>query len=399
MKPKIVLLYIVSVLLFLQGCGFPEKYPIEGTQNILIGGIDVDGDDVVLTAYVDDISQSSKPGEERISYSLYVSKGKTVYEAGNNLHTFNKKYLSWFHTKYIILGEEAAKSGIDRLLCFFTEDNETRLLYKVIVVRGMTAKDFLQLASSMKVSLADYFDTLFDIGKKTGKTREIHLINYAIDRETPWNDLFIPAVELLSNPVGPSASDGGSGGKGESQSGQESDTEYLIKLGGFALFDGDKLSGFLEDNMALSLNILNNELLGAQITVAGKNGSNVSLETLRCSTGIKTGYYPMSVAVEVNIDLNLVEYQSADDPMDNEDMTYIQQQADEYLKGRIMQTIGYMQEVKSDAAGIGDKFYHSDPVKWQEIKDKWKDIFPNVQFSVKVNTKIRSVYELEHPIK
>jgi Ger(x)C family germination protein len=271
-------------------------------------------------------------------------------------------------------------------------------LYKVAVVKGMTAKDFLQSISTRKDNAADYLDTLFEEVKETGRSREIHLINYAINRDTPWNDVFIPTLELCTNPVQPAASQSGGGQGSSSKSGGESGGEYVIQLKGFALFNGDKLSEFLEDDNALALNILNNEAKGGQVTVTGKDGRNVSLELMKCTTNIKTSYRPLSVSIDVSIDFNLAEYTGENQPMDKADMKYIEQQQDEYIRTKIEQVIQIMKQAKSDAADFGDKFYHSDPIKWQEIKSDWKDIFPQVQFNVKVDSKIISVYELEQPV-
>ena len=134
------------------GCSFPESYPIEDTMNILVAGLDVEGDNIVLTVYVDTV-KGTKPGEEEISYKLFTSKGKTVFEAKRALHAFVEKRLSWYHTKYLIVGEEAAKQGIDEMFSFFMEDDETRLLYRIAVAKGMKAQDFLKKAGTIKSRL------------------------------------------------------------------------------------------------------------------------------------------------------------------------------------------------------------------------------------------------------
>lgn len=393
MKRRIVPLLIAFLILVLQGCSFPESHPIEGTQNILVAGIDVDGDNIVLTMYTDKISAGGSAGGEQVSYELYVSKGKTLFDADHMIHEFNSKYLSWIHTKYILVGEDAAKAGLDRLFSYFTEDDETRMLYRTAIVKGMNAQDFLKAVSKRKDGLADYLDTLFGLVKKTGMSREIHLINYEINRNIPWNDVFIPTVELNTGDVEASLSQSGS------QSGDSGgEQEPLIQLQGFALFRGDKLCGFLENDQARALNILNDELYGSQVTVIGKNGHSVALEIMKSDTVIKPNYDPLSVSIEVSMNSNLTEFHDGDNPMDADEIKYLEQQQNETIETEITEAIKYMQQVDCDAADIGDKFYHKDPVKWQGIKDNWKQVFPQLQFTVKVDTKIKSTYELKEPI-
>jgi spore germination protein KC len=125
MRYKLALpLVIAALLLPFAGCSFPEAYPIEKEQNILIAGIDVEGGNIVLTTLVDSVSAGGEAGKEQVKYKLFVSKAKTMFEADSYLHQVMEKRPSWYHTKYVLLGEEAAKSGVSRLLDFFSEDDE-----------------------------------------------------------------------------------------------------------------------------------------------------------------------------------------------------------------------------------------------------------------------------------
>lgn len=395
MRKKVVFLFVLSAVLVLQGCSFPEVYPIEGIQNILIAGLDVDeSGDIILTTYVDKISSSAKPGEEQITYKLYIAKGKTVYDAGHDLHKLNEKHLSWAHTKYILVGEEAAKQGIDRLFSYFTEDDETKLLYRTAIVKGMTAQEFLQKASESKSSIADYLDTLFVEVKKTGESREIHLINYAINRNIPWNDVFIPAIELYAHPFALIQD----GGKQQQSGNSGSSEENVINLNGFALFNKDKLAGFIENDLSVAFNILNNDLKGTQITVLSKNDHNVSLEILKCYASFSTSYNPLFLEIKVSLDSNYVEFHDFDKPLDTETIKYLEQQQNNLLKSSIEQCIRTMQYLGSDAAALGDKFYHENPYKWRRIQNDWKSMFPEMQFSVMVDSSIKSTYELKEPV-
>ena len=383
--------FILAAVFALQGCSFPRAYPIESNLNILIAGLDTDeSGDIILTAYTDTVSPSAKPGEEQISYKLYVATGKTVSEANSRLHELNEKHLLWYHAKYILVGEDAAKRGIDRLFAFFTEDDETKLLFRTAVVKGTTALEFLQIAAEIKSGVADYLDSLFEDVKNTGKSREIHLLNYAVNRQIPWNDIFIPEVEIRANPAAPDES----GGEDKQNGGERN----VIKLNGFALFNQDRLSGFIEDDSAMALNILNNELFGAKITVKSNHGNEVSLQIMRCSASFKPEFYPLGVSIEIRAESYFAEFYDADNLTDRETVDFIKQQQNELIKNSVEQCIKTMQGLGSDAACFGDKFYHKDPIKWRQIKNDWRRIFPDMRFSVKVRSEILSTFELKEPV-
>lgn len=395
---KRMLFLILAFSLFLaSGCSFPQSYSIEKEQNILIAGVDVEGEDIVLTVLVDSVNAGGKEGEEKIEYKLYESKAKSMFEANDAIHQFMAKRPSWDHTKYIILGEQAARSGTDRLLSFFAEDDETRLLYRLAVTEGMTAKDFFSKANTGKSSLADYLDNLFASVKKTGKSREIHLINYAPARETGWVSVYMPSLKLYPNPVASGGSDSGSSGDSGGQGSSGSKQEILIRLNGFALFNEDRLAGFLSGDISRGLNFITNDINSTGITVKDKNGNSTGLEVMQSSTRVKPFFDPLSATIEVNVQSNLVEYYKIS-PLSDQDIGQLEQQQSELICNEIAQVIKRMQELDSDPGRIMDAFYHKDPVKWQEIKDNWKSVFSKLDITVKVNSKILNTYELREPL-
>lgn len=397
MKRRIVsLIIIIALTLSFAGCSFPEAFPIEKEQNILIAGVDVEGEDIVLTALVDSISGGGESGKEQVKYKLFESKGITVYDADSHLHQAMEKRPSWFHTKYILVGEEAAKSGVNRLFSFFAEDDETRLLYRIAVVKGMTAKEFLQKANTGKQDLADYLDTLFSTLDQTAKSREIHLINYASQIEIPWVSNYMPVLELQKNPINSEGSSGGDSGGGGSDSGS-GEQKYLVTLNGFALFDEDILAGFMSGDIARGLNIITNDAKSMEASVKDRYGNNVGLEVMQCSSSIKPSFEPLSAEIEVNIEANLVEYLKSD-PLNEDDIKFLEQQLSERILGEIAQAIMLMQQYKSDPARIMDAFYHKDPVRFQSIAGEWKSTFSSLNITVKVNSKILHTYELRQAI-
>ncbi len=390
-RKTLVLLAFFLAAPALAGCSFPAQYPIEDVQNILVAGLDTDGEDIVLSALVDTISPGGESGKEQIGYKLYVEKGKTVFEAKRNFHTYTDKRLSLYHTKYIVIGEEAARDGIDRLLAYFCEDNESRLLFRLVVAKGMTAKDFLQQANSEQNSLAGYLDTLFEEYSRTGKSREIHLINYVIYREMPWQSVYIPTAGIYTNPMEPTDS---SGGEATGSGKQDMEKGMLVKLEGFALFDEDRLAGFLDGRGAQGLDIINNDFSSANITVTDKTGMNAALEIMKSSAKILPDFDSMSATVKVKVIANLVEYQTDEEVFDAEYIDYLEEQLDTHIKSIIDNSIKTMQEYRTDAAFIGDTFYHKDPVAWQDIKDDWKSVFAGMDINVEIDSEIQCTYEM-----
>ncbi|MGI5849579.1 MAG: Ger(x)C family spore germination protein [Christensenellales bacterium] len=397
MKKVSLLLLILFGMLSVQGCSFPEQYPIEDTQNILVAGLDIDGENVVVTALVDTI-KSGKPGEEKIEYKLYKTTGKTVFEAKRNFHTYTEKRVAWYHTKYLVIGEQAAKEGLDRLLNYFIEDNQPRMLFRLIIAKGMTANDFLQQSNIQQASLADNIDTLFEESARTGMSREIHIINYVSFQGIPWQSIYIPTIELLPNPdqqksAGPQQSGPQSSG------GQQKSQTMLVKLEGFALFDGDKLACCLDGNSARGLNFVNNDIKSAGISIKDQKGCDVALEIMESKAKIVPSFKDqLSANIDISVKANLVEYQGTIDIFDEKSIKYLEQQLNVFILKEIEQAILTMQEKHTDTIWMGDTFYHNNPIKWQDIKGDWKQLFTDLKITIKVSSNIITTYRLTNAV-
>ncbi len=371
----------------LQGCSFPEAFEIEQTQRVLVAGLDVENGEIVLTAMAD-TTEGSEPEQEKVSFRLYTARGETVSEAENMLGALTDKHITWHHTKYIIIGEDAAKEGIARLFSFFTEDDEARLLYRIAVAKESTAKDFLLKANTIKGGLGGYLDALFSGAGRTGFTREIHLLNYAAYSEIPWVSVYIPTVEVFENPVGKGGAESGDEGGNEG----ESEQEFMIKAQGFALFDGDKLAGYLDARSARALNFLTGDVNRSLISVKDEKGKAAALDLIGAHTKVTPSFDPLFVEIEVDLQSNLTEYKGID-PMEADDLQYLAQRHSEIIRDEMAEAVSQMQSMACDPAFIMDRFYHKDPVKWQELKDDWKDVFTKLKVKIKVSTTIHSTYE------
>ncbi len=388
---KTVALLLAAITTFVsQGCNIFETYPIEDVQNILVAAIDTEGDQVVLTVLVDRICQSVEPGQEKISTKLYTATAPTIFGAKRLLHEYAEKRVSFYHLKYILIGEQAAKEGVGRYLSFFLEDDETRLLHKLLIAKDSTGKDFLEKASTDS-QFVDNLDTLFKETERTGKSKEIILLDYAIARERPWESVYMPTIRIYPSPTTQEDT--------SVQAETSSQCTYQVELEGFALFKEDVLVAFLEDGAARGINCITSDLESSAVSLTDDRGDFVSLEIIESSAKIKVDYGPpLSASIEVEIQSNLVEYPEDKDLFNAEYILYLEEQQNACIKNEIEQALMILQENHTDAAGIGDVFYHEDPKKWKELQDNWQQIFSDLKITINVTSKIKCTYSIVNPV-
>ncbi len=382
MKRAALLLAVFTAVIFSEGCAFPQQYRIEEVQNILVLGLDAKDDLIEVTLLVDSIRDSSRTGEEKVVYKAYALTGKTIFEISRNFHALTNKRITYYHMKYIIIGEGAARNGIEKYLNFLLEDHEPVFTHRLLVSRGKAAKEFIEQTSQQSASLADYLDSRFT-EKATGKTSEVRMSDYAIATKRHWTSLYIPVIQ-----PDPASEVKTGGGDNASQSAN-------VKLEGYAIFREDRLVDYMDGDAAMGLNFVVNEMHSGNITVQDFRGQNASIEIMQSKAKITPGFGdPLSAKITVTIDANLVEYYQYTDVTGEDFLSFLEQQGCAAIQARIAQAVVQAQRNKADVLGIGDAFYHKDPVKWQALRDAWPDIFADLEITIEVNLQLKSTYSL-----
>ena len=383
MKKLSLLLVLIVLTACLQACQGLSGHPIEDMQNILVVGIDLEGDDILITFVADTMQESATPGEEQSGTKIYMETGQTIFDVKRKLHEHADKHVTWDHLKYIVVGENAAKKGIDRLLVFFCENEENNLTHDVLVAKGTSATKLIQQTNTEKTSVYDMLLSLEQETQHTGKSFDFSLLQYVIARERPWDDLSIPAIEIQYNPI------------------VDKETykqEISLRRKGFALFNDDKLVGFLNDDASKGFNYIENKMESTAVVVQDPSGLNVSLEITSSSAKIEPDYDTMSAEIEIDVKSNLVEYFETDDIFDENYIYHLQDAQSAVIQKEVGQTISAAQELGVDVIGMGDAFYHKDAHLWQDLKNDWKNTFKNLDISVKVYSSIQCSYNFQNAL-
>ena len=381
MKKTFIITALFILTIMLPGCDMPSKHSIEDVQNIVVAGLDMDGDGVLLTVLVDTMEKGQSTEAQKIGTKIYKAQGQTIFEAKRTLHQYTEKHISWDQLKYIIIGEATARQGIDRYLSFFCENEENKFTHEVAITKGFTASEFIEQANSTEVSLYDVLATLSKEDIQTGITSCVSLSDYAQIRLRPSDDLMLPTMLLLHNPVYCS---------------QDNEPANFVKMEGYAIFRDDQLADFLDQESARALNIVLNKIKSTDFIVKDTNDNNAALELTHSTAKIKPDYQTLSATIEIQLLLNLVEFES-----DNTDQNYLhtlENNLNSLVEQQLQTMIDIVQRQASDVLLLGNAFYHENPEKWQEIKADWHTIFPTIPITAKVTSTIQCSYNLQNSI-
>lgn len=322
--------------------------------------------------------------EQKLSEIMY-SEGRTGFEAARNFWAYSEKRPFFGHLEYILIGEEAAKDGILKHLDFFTRDPEDRLNLNVFVVKGTDAGEMVRQGNTRDKFVFDRLEGIKEHYWGLSMINRVDLMEIMYILDTEYLSLYIPCVKLTE--------------KTENSDGHNEGMD--IALEGFAIFEGDRLAGYLEREMARGLSFLRNMAKSGVLNVRARNGSMVALELISSNRKMKPELMDgeLRVAIEIDLKCNIAEIQSSEGVFDHESLRYLEEQSNQLIMDEVMKVIEFAREKRLDCFAAGDAVMHKYPCKWEDYLEKnWRDIFSEIDFEVTVRTNVSRTYDIKQPI-
>jgi spore germination protein KC len=301
--------------------------------------------------------------------SIAEADGDTIISAVRNTIEVSSKRLYTGHCRIFILSEDIAKEGIKPLLDIVLRDHELRKNIDFVIAKKNTAKEILKqkgiVESLTMYGIADLLDNNEKSLSQTERARASHLMNtLGTDAASP----VAPAFDV------------------------ESTKEYnTYKLTGTAVFNKDKLIGFLNNEESVYFLMIVDKLNGGNIStkINDKNDLYVGAEVFDNKTGYKQNYkdgkltfYIKTVTTvgisEIEKDINKSEFEKIKNLIENN------------IKNNISNLIKKVQtEYCSDIFGFSNDINDKNPNLWKKIKNNWYEIFRNMEINVTSEIKIR----------
>lgn len=402
MKKVLIIAVVFIIFLNLAGCAgsniLPNRREIEDLELVRAIGVDkspTDPEKIMLTM------TSKKPKESGAAESgggggggtsntkknarVLTSEAVTIINAGRQFQTYTDMQIFWGHTKFFIIGEEAARENIIKFIDAFTRDNDARLNSKIFVVKGGTAKEVLEQSNT-----GDFFvpDRLESMGHNTGFlsiSGEVQVMDVMRQLDKHCSTAYIPTLFL-------------------SERKSKEDTPRMplkdMELEGFSIFKNFKLVGFTNRNESRGFNFIRNKVTSGIIEVKDPVGQTAALEIINSETSITPqfeGDTLNGILVKTRLASNVNEIHSTFDIFKDPILDNLSMQQSNIIKSDIEGAINIAQKYNTDYLGISDIVYHKHPIKWLSLKDKWDTIFPDLKFTVQVESKINRTYNIREP--
>ena len=369
------LLPLLILLCLLTGCGGHWIYSDyrEIDQLELIRALGLDRRDGLITA-----TASTGPiGEEEPM--VITCSAATVTRALRQMqdHT-SRRYIFFGHTRHLLLGEDAARQGVDLYLEHVERSVEMRLNTLLYVVCGGTAEELISAAGKEGEGVVALLDSL---EKDVQLMSESHVFTCGEVAEmlAERGCGLAAAVSLVRQEDVPV------GGKPVS-----------VRAEGYAVLKDRRLAGYLDGELARGANLLMEETGEDVLEVPDGMGGWAALRL----KGSKASYAPefrdgelRSLRIRVELRCGLEDVQDPLDLYDGDAVLLLEREAETLELGRVCRVLELSREMEADFCGLGDRVRRKAPWRFSRMTGTWEACFPTLPIEVTVACRLTGTYD------
>ncbi len=309
--------------------------------------------------------QGSSGGQQKKSFVVETAIGMDPGDAEKKIQEKFPRRLFRGHRRVIIIGEELARQGLEKMLDSIGRDPQNRLRTNVIVAKGKKGIDLLQAEYPLERIPTEAMREMMIIG--VGLNANIH-------------DLLMAASGEGVQPIAVAI---------EKEEGDQS-----FKPTGIAAFRGLKLAGYLDAEETQGYLWIKGKFKNGIIaTSVSKNEGiiriNVNKQSAKIVPKIEGG--KPCINVEIKGEGSIYGNSTRLDLMLPENIQLAQRAIEARIKDQVENTIKAAQKkVGADIFGFGSTFYQFKPHEWEKLKNKWPQIFPDLKVNVTTDFTIKT---------
>lgn len=381
MKKKRITLLILLLLMssiWVTGCW---NYR-EVDKLAIVAGVAVDkgtNNDYRVTT---EIIQIGEGKDSKITSKTITAEGKNMFDAVRNMIAITGKRLYWSHAKVIILSQEIASEGVKKVLDWYNRDSETRADVYILISGGASAEEILKGQATTGEIKSFVLDEMIKNQDSLNKAPKTDVLQFDNDLQAEGISPKAPVINL-----------------------KQMDGKEVPQIMGTAIFNKDKLLGFLNSEETKALLFIKNEIKGGLLiedTPKEERFTPVSLEIFRSKTQVKPVVYEdntIEINLEINTTVGLDEIDGTENLIDNEGRIKLEQNAENTLKERVQALITKMQsQYGVDIFGFGTKLREDNIQEWNRVRNNWEETYRNLKVNIITKVHVRNSGLLSKPL-
>ncbi len=315
-------------------------------------------------------------------------EGESIFDCIRLLSLVVPEQLYFAHNQAIIIsGKMAAERGVGELFDFFERNPQIRRNNWVLVAKDELC-NLLELPGAVIASPAQRIIGIMKDQNLNSYFPEVLLGDFMELLELEGSEAYAPAIQIEKKMVEEKYLSGAP----KNPPGNKPVGE-VIKIGGAAVFGGEKLACWFDEREARGLLWVKGRVRGGVIPVSCPSGSgkeHLSLEILKSKAKVKPVFGPGGLTLSVTVDVEAaIQEAELYEEIDNLRVINAIEDALAFeVQREIQKALEKARQYRADVFGFGTSVYRSQPRVWSEIKENWPGIFANLPVSIEVRAKV-----------
>jgi spore germination protein KC len=290
---------------------------------------------------------------------IVQGKGKTVYEAFEDLRLRSKKAISIAHTGYYLIGVDAAAHGVDYCLDFLSRDETIKMEAFVFIVQNMSAADFMESGVENKQQIHQDLEALNQKQMETLTRNDNTVVALVNEMEQSYSCILIPY--LVSEEKG-----------------------FLID--GYAVIKDMRLFDYLDNETSNAVNFIRNVVRRYPIYLNDGVGLLVTNANTKLNSNINNKV--ITVDIKMNYETMLKEVTTKEDIFTQDQLDKLTKEQDQYMIDMLTKAINFSISNKVDIFQLARLVENQNAKEWKTIGPDWSDYISNIQYQFKMNSRI-----------
>lgn len=382
---RLMILTPLLCSMLLSGCW--DRREINDVAFVVASAIDKKGDEYQVTVQIPlpgqlgGIGGSGGGGGTTGEKSFYVDSatGKTLRAANRQQQRSLSRQLYFAHSRVMLIGEELAKDNISPIMDVMARVPQNRLTSFALIARG-EAKSLLSAEVQIEQFPAEMMRELAQSSMKNPVNMRQLIETMLSDGIDP----VIPAIEKIKTSPG----------------GKE-DPKSTLQVDGLAVFRGSRLQGYIPGDQSIGVLLAMNEAKKPTLIVQPPEGEgNVSIQLQETNTKIEPRVQGDKITVRVILEGkgSINENESTFDIAYDNNLEKMEKKLNQQTQKILVEGIRQLQTYQSDALGIGDKIYRSEPAQWRKLRQNWSRHFSEIKFEAESNLHLEHVGSVTMPL-
>ena len=408
MKRGISLLIIICILLSLSGCSgiYSNFRELERLLVIQTMGIDFAEEGVGISLASGAKSDGSSPVR-------LFSTGVSVTSAVAHILSYSQEQeLFLSHTSHVVLGEEAAKNGINGYLSYICRSPNLRTDIPLYIVKGGTAQEAVMQVGDGSKGISEVLEAVRANVDERGDSKAFSASDLLRDLERNGSGL-VCAIECSpSIQEGGTKQEGGSGSSsgtdsaespdstGGSGSGEEKQEKQALTAAavGYGVIRGDRLCAYIDKEQAIGVGLLLNIVGISNIVVKDRYATPVTLELDQGSSEIKPvwaedGSLEM-LDIQIKAAANIAEIGGGGHFSEPDYEDYLTAQLETAVSERVSSVIQLSKTLQADFLGLGNIVEMDDAEKYRALGGDFASLLPGLTVRISVSGQIKHTNDI-----